>query len=138
MINYQNTLEGIEPKMLEGFFVGWPNPPSTETHFRLLEGSDALILAVDTETRRVVGFITAISDGVLAAYIPHLEVLPEYHRRRIGSELVTRILTALEGFYMIDLVCDENMRTYYERFEMIPIRGMARRNYSVQNGRGVV
>ena len=27
---------------------------------------------------RVVGFVTAISDGVLSAYIPLLEVLPEY------------------------------------------------------------
>jgi len=135
MIEYQDTLEGILPGMLEGFFVGWPNPPDAGTHFRLLQNSTAVLLAVDPQAGRVVGFITAISDGVLSAYIPHLEVLPEYQGQGIGSSLVKQMFTRLEGFYMVDLVCDETVRGFYERLGMIPARGMVRRNYARQNGR---
>ncbi len=90
MISYTDSLTGIEATNLRGFFVGWPNPPSPETHLRLLQNSDHIVLAVDEETGNAVGFITAISDGVLSAYIPCLEVLPAYRGRGIGQELVRR------------------------------------------------
>jgi ribosomal protein S18 acetylase RimI-like enzyme len=136
MIHFQDTLEGIEPGMLVGFFVGWPNPPDPETHYRLLRNSAYRFLAVDLEAGRVAGFITAVSDGVLAAYIPHLEVLPAYQDQGIGSQLVQRMLAALQDIYMVDLVCDEALRPFYERFGLIALRAMARRNYAAQNGRG--
>ena len=65
-------------EMLEGFFVDWPNPPSTETHLKLLSNSYKVVIAIDPTINKVVGFITAISDGVLSAYIPLLEVLPAH------------------------------------------------------------
>src|SRR6266516_4620599 len=105
MIGYRDSVKGIEACRLEGFFVGWPEPPSPETHRRLLGRSDHVVLALDEETGRVVGFVTAISDGVLSAYIPHLEVLPAYQGRGIGSELVRRMLERLSGLYGIDLCC---------------------------------
>jgi GNAT superfamily N-acetyltransferase len=37
-----------------------------------------------------VGFITAITDGVLTTYLPQLEVLAEYRGQGIGSALVER------------------------------------------------
>ena len=43
-----------------------------------------MIIAIDENTNQVVGFVTAISDGVLSAYIPFLEVLPEYKSIGIG------------------------------------------------------
>lgn len=97
----RRDLTGVEPAELGGFFVGWPNPPSPETFLRLLHGSSHVALAIDGG--RVVGFITAVSDGVLAAYIPLLEVLPEYQGRGIGRKLVQEMLEQLAGFYMVDL-----------------------------------
>lgn len=82
MITYRDALAGITADHLGGFFVGWPNPPSAATHLRLLAGSDHVVLAVDEETGRVVGFVTAIDDGVLSAYLPHLEVLPAFQGSR--------------------------------------------------------
>ena len=61
------------------------------------------MVAVDLDEARIVGFISVISDGILCAYIPLLEVLPEYQGRGIGSALVRRALAELEGFYMVDL-----------------------------------
>ena len=89
MIKYRTDLKNIIPEQMSGFFVGWPTPPSPATLFRILRSSYAKIIAVDTESQKAVGFITAISDGVLSAHIPLLEVLPEYQGHGIGSELVS-------------------------------------------------
>ena len=61
MIGYTDSLDGVVPNMLNGFFVGWPNPPSSESHRRILEGSDYVELAIDGETGDVIGFITLFS-----------------------------------------------------------------------------
>jgi len=65
LLRYQNNLEDISSEMLEGFFVDWPNPPSPPTHLKLLENSSKVVIALDEQTNQIVGFITAMSDGVL-------------------------------------------------------------------------
>jgi len=77
-----------------------------------LRGSSHVVLARDG--RRVVGFVTAISDGVLSAYIPLLEVLPDFQGRGVGKELTRRLLAQLDGLYMVDLSCDEELVPFYE------------------------
>lgn len=131
---YRNTLDGISPDMLRGFFVGWPNPPHADTHLKLLENSSKVVIALDNKTNQVIGFITAISDDVLSAYIPFLEVLPEYKSKGIGKELVSRMLKELENIYMVDLCCDDELVPYYEKFNMIKSNGMILRNYHMQSG----
>ena len=134
MIRYVDTVEGVMPEHLNGFFVGWPEPPSPETHLDILRGSYHVVLAVDDETGSVVGFINAISDGILAAYLPLLEVLPDYRGRGIGRELVERMMSALDGFYMVDLLCDPEMERFYSRFGMKPGCAMMLRRYDRQSG----
>ena len=134
MIRYTDSADGITEEHLDGFFEGWPSPPSRETHMRILQKSDVVVLAVDDEISRVVGFVTAVTDGVLAAYIPLLEVLPEYQRRRIGEELMRRVMERLDGLYMVDLLCDPNMDAFYSRFGMKPAHAMAVRRYEHQSG----
>ncbi|CAN5189789.1 hypothetical protein BH18ACT12_BH18ACT12_03640 [soil metagenome] len=93
----------------------------------MLRGSSQVVLACDGT--RVVGFVPAISDGVLSAYLPLLEVLPEYQGRGIGRELVRRVLAALGGLYMVDLVCDEDVVPFYERLRLQRLdAGMGLRN----------
>jgi len=135
MIRYSTGLEGIGPEQLSGFFEGWPNPPSPETHLRILSGSDHIVLAIDDEAQRAVGFVTAITDGVLAAYIPLLEVLPEYRGRGIGRELVSRLLGVLGGYYMVDLVCDRELEGFYAPLGLGPAHAMVVRRRDAQSGR---
>jgi len=134
MIKYVDNLQNIELENLKGFFVDWPNPPSAEKPLAILENSAFIWLAVDETNGNVVGFINAISDKVLSAYIPLLEVLPEYKKRGIGSHLVELMFDTLKDLYMIDLVCDEDVVPFYDRFKMFKTRGMSKRNYKNQNG----
>jgi ribosomal protein S18 acetylase RimI-like enzyme len=134
MIEYRDTTDGVTAEQLLGFFVGWPNPPSPATHLRILERSYAVILAVNVESQRVVGFITAISDGVLSAFLPLLEVLPSYQDQGIGSELVRRMMAKLSSLYMVDVVCDPNLESFYGRFGLTTRTGMVLRNYQNQSG----
>jgi ribosomal protein S18 acetylase RimI-like enzyme len=134
VIVYRDNLDGLTPRQLTGFFAGWPDPPSPETHLRILQGSAHVILALNDETGAVVGFVTAISDGVLSAYIPFLEVLPDYQGQDIGQELMRRMLRRLEHLYMIDLICDPELQPYYQRLGMRPASGMMLRQRSRQSG----
>ena len=130
-ITYQETINGIRPSDLEGFFVEWSNRPSPERHLKILQGSDLLVLAL-SKSRKVVGFITAITDGVSCAYISYLEVLPEWQGKGIGTELVTRMMQNLKTFYAIDLVCDEDTQGFYEKLGFSERCGMTIRNYESQ------
>ena len=127
-IRYTDSLDGITPGMLDGFFDGWAKRPSPQMHLRVLRNSHLVILGIDDQSVQVVGFINAISDGVLSAYIPLLEVRGDFRGRGIGTELTRRMLAKLKDFYMIDVLCDPRMQGFYERCGMTPAAGMMIRN----------
>jgi len=135
-IQYAVSAEGLTPERLRGFFEGWPDPPSPETHLRLLANSDEVVLAVDAETGAVVGFVTAVTDRVLSAYVPLLEVLPAYRGLGSGGELVRRMLDRLGDLYMVDLTCDPGLRPFYAGLGLRPSTGMMLRRYDRQSGAG--
>ena len=134
MIYYTESIDVIKVNHLEGFFQGWPNPPTTDTHLRLLGSSNEIVLAVDDETENVVGFITAVTDNVLGAYISFLEVLPSYQRVGIGTELMRRMLRKLSGLYTVGLLCDPEATPFYTRLAMTPTNGMMVLNHTRQSG----
>ncbi len=123
-IEYTSSLDGVSPEHLNGFFEGWPSPPSPERHLEILEGSYRVVLAREAGSPRVVGFVNAISDGVLYSFVPLLEVLPTHRGRGIGSELVRRLFAELDEFYAVDLMCDPELQPFYDRFGMHRATGM--------------
>jgi len=129
-ICYTDSLDRIDASMLNAFFEGWQVPPSPEEHMRILKGSQHVVLAVDDSCRRVIGFITAITDGCHSASIPLLEVLVAYRRQGIGRELVMRMLQALRDYRCIDLTCDPALQPFYETCGMLKSVGMAVRDYT--------
>ncbi len=122
----------LSADQLVGFFVGWPNPPTSTTLLQILTAAHVVSLAWSHD--RIVGFVYAISDGVLSAYIPLLEVLPEHQGHGLGSRLVKDILAQLDDLYMIDLVCDPELEKFYKPHGFTMLAGMARRNYANQSG----
>ncbi|MBB6677814.1 GNAT family N-acetyltransferase [Cohnella lubricantis] len=133
---YVNSLEGINDEQLDtGFFHGWPSSPPVNKFYEILNNSTYICLALDSETNKVVGFINALSDKVLTAYIPLLEVIPQYQGRGIGTELVLRMQEQIKDYYMIDLLCDESIQEFYLDMGMTRATGMMVRNYNKQSGR---
>ena len=136
MIEYRTTVSGITADQLAGpFFVGWPDPPTPETHLDVLRASAHLVVAVHETDQQVVGFVNAISDGVFMAYVPLLEVVAAYQGRGIGSELMRRLLEQLEGFYGVDAMCDPELQPFYRHLGFQVATGVSIRNYTHQSGR---
>ena len=133
-IRYIEDATDLGNRVPEGFFEGWPNPPSPDTHARLLRKSSAVVVAIDDKTDRMIGFVTAISDGVLTAYVPLLEVLPEYRQQGVGLGLMGRILEKLSNLYAVDLLCEEDLQPFYEKSGMRKTTGMMIRRYQFQSG----
>lgn len=126
VIAYDTDMTGLTAADLDGFFEGWPAAPAPAALVRVLRGSSLAVVARDDG--RVVGFVNALSDGELAAFISLLEVRESHRGSGIGSELVRRVLAHFSDAYSIDVVCDPDVAPFYERLGMIRLVGMAQRN----------
>jgi ribosomal protein S18 acetylase RimI-like enzyme len=129
MVFYSESLHGITPSKLRGFHADWANPPSSEKLFRMMRGSHSVVLAIDDKTEKVIGYVAALSDGHLFAFVSSIEVLPAYRGQGIGTELMRRMLARYTNMYGVDLLCDESLRPFYEKFQMQALTGMALRRY---------
>jgi GNAT superfamily N-acetyltransferase len=125
-IEYRQDVGDLVAEDLTGFFVGWPAAPTPDQLLRVLQGSYRAIMAMDGD--RVVGFVAAVSDGVLTAFVPWLEVRPTHQGRGIGSALVHRMLDELTHLYSVDLTCDPLLRAFYARLGFTALDAMGRRN----------
>jgi ribosomal protein S18 acetylase RimI-like enzyme len=126
---YGKELAEVTEGDLAGFFEGWLNKPPASVLLSVLAGSYSSFIA-RTADGRVIGIVSAISDGVLSAHIPLLEVLPEFQGRGVGSRLLSLMLERLDGLYMVDLSCDEDLVPFYRRFGMEVIGAMGIRRPS--------
>lgn len=133
-IIYNSDITGTSPDQLNGFFVGWAKKPTPQKILELLEKAPYKVIAMDQNTQQIVGFIYAITDGILCAYIPLLEVLPDFQKNGIGKNLVDKLLQLIDPYYMIDLCCDSNLEGYYRKLSFNKASGMIIRNYSTQSG----
>jgi len=123
-IVYSSDIKTFDATKLNGFFVGWKHPLTPDEHYKLLKSSSHFVVATDSKTGNIVGFITAVSDGVLSAFIPLLEVLPAYQKLGIGKSLTEKMLNKLKDIKNIDLICDECMQAFYKQFKMHKAHGM--------------
>jgi ribosomal protein S18 acetylase RimI-like enzyme len=130
MIIYLDESNRIAASQLQGFFVGWKKTLSAQQHCALLYGSTHFIAAINDETAQVVGFVTALSDGIASSFIPLLEVLPDYQGKGIGTRLMEGMLQKLDGIPNVDLSCDAKLQSFYVRFNMLKSHGMVLRKYS--------
>lgn len=136
MVRYPDTPEGLRAHRLRGgFFEGWPDPPDPDEDLRLLENGDAGVHALE-ESGDVVGFITAIADNVLYAYIPLLEVLPAYQGGGVYRELLRRVLSGFRDLTWCGTALRPRAaRPFYALLGMRPTAGKASRRRENQAGR---
>jgi predicted N-acetyltransferase YhbS len=70
-----------------------------------------------------------LTDKVLWAYIPLIEVIPDYRGKGIGKKLVCLMLERLKNMYAIDICCDEDLETFYRQFGFRKVSGMIKRRF---------
>jgi GNAT superfamily N-acetyltransferase len=134
MVSYsESTVDLSERDLRGGFFEGWAAPPDPDQHLRLLVNSAHVVVARD-DSGAVIGFVNALSDGVLSAYVPLLEVLPAHRGKGVGTELVRRLMGTLVDLYMVDVMCDAEIQPFYERLGFVASSGAIRRNYKWRIG----
>ncbi len=126
MIEYSDSLADLKRADLVGFLAHWDFQPPEGTLFEMLSRSTRVILARDTESASICGYIAALSDGVACAYISAVEVRAEYRGRGIGTKLLTQMVERLDVFG-IYLSCAPAMVPFYVAAGFSPGMAMSKR-----------
>ena len=127
MIEYKIN-DSVIPNELNCFFQDWKSPPSLEIKGKLLDGADLIITA--REEGNLVGFLTAISDGVMHAFITLVEILEAHKRKGIGKNLMKLATSHFRGYYDIVLITDPDKGAFYKKFGFDEIYGMHIRDFT--------
>ncbi|MEI6788517.1 MAG: GNAT family N-acetyltransferase [bacterium] len=127
-ITYTDNIAAITPKQLEGFLAHWDFVPPENALLRILRGSSHVLIAQDSSSQEVMGYITALSDGVSSAHITHLEVRLEHRNKGIGTELVRRMVSKCETLCGIYLGCAPATEQFYQRLGFKKMHAMSKRN----------
>lgn len=90
--------------------VGWMNYVKNPKMLKESYNHSLKILgAYDND--KLIGIIRVVGDGFSIVYIQDIIVLPEYHRRGIGTALLTQILDDYQNVYQKVLLTDNTERT---------------------------
>jgi len=129
-VTYLESLDGVVAADLEGFLLHWDFIPPAGTLRQMLEGSSIVILARDTDSSRVCGYVAALTDRVVCGFISAIEVRPEFRGRGIGTELLRRVTERLDvhGIY---LTCAPAMIPFYESVGFARVAAMSKRRWRV-------
>ena len=127
MITYTDSLESVVTADLQGFLAQWDFTPPDGTLHAMLAASSEIILARDSESATICGYIAALSDGIVCAYISAIEVRPAYRQRGIGTALLHQMTDRL-AVYGTYLSCAPALVAFYESAGFSRVAGMAKRN----------
>jgi ribosomal protein S18 acetylase RimI-like enzyme len=132
-LTYVASLDAVAAADLDGFLQHWDFVPPAGTLLRMLKGSSIVVLARDTASSTVCGYVAALTDHVVCGYITALEVRPEWRGRGIGTELLRRVTERLDvdGIY---LTCAPAMIPFYESAGFRRGTAMAKRRSPVADG----
>lgn len=132
MIEYKIN-DSVTQDELDSYFQNWKSPPSSKIKGRLIAGSDLIITA--REKGKLLGFLTAISDGTMHAFITLVEVLQLHQGKGIGKHLVNLAISYFKGYYDIVLITDPDKGAFYKKLGFDEIYGMHIRDFTYGKGR---
>jgi len=104
----------IPPRSVRELYehVGWSRPVNEEELREVLEVGPA-VGAWDGE--RLVGFVRALSDGHLVAYVEDVMVHQDYRRGGVGDRIMPRLLREIKRSANVSLFCERPVARFYER-----------------------
>ncbi len=92
--------------------VGWSRVANEEELREVLQAGPA-VGAWDGQ--RLVGFVRALSDGHLAAYVEDVMVHQDYRRGGVGDRIMSRLLGEIKQSANVSLFCERPVARFYER-----------------------
>lgn len=121
-ISYTNA-RNFTTEQLERLFlsVNWESGKYPERLTRALQNCETVFTAWDG--KKLVGLISAIDDGEIAAYVRYLLVDPDYQGMGLGSALLHIVKEKYKNYLHFFLVAEhKGLVEYYERlgFEQEP------------------
>lgn len=125
-LTYSESLDSVAAVDLEGFLSHWDFLPPEGTLLKMLEGSSLVILARNSQSSRICGYVAALTDQVVCGYISAIEVRPEYRKQGIGTALLNRVTERL-NVYATYLSCAPAMVPFYEAAGFKQVSAMTKR-----------
>lgn len=104
----------------------WARARTTRGIARMLRTSLCLVTA--RRSGRLVGFGRAWGDGLYRAVIDDLVVLPAERGKKLGTRIVRKLLTRLQGIEEVSLTTALSTASFYERLGFKPYRGAHLKN----------
>lgn len=78
-----------------------------------LQHASTLVSAWHNE--ELVGLGTALSDGFLVVYYPHLIVHPNYHKKGVGKKIMDKMQEKYASFHQQVLIAEASSIPFYEK-----------------------
>jgi ribosomal protein S18 acetylase RimI-like enzyme len=103
----------IPPRAVRELYdhVGWTRPASEEALAEVLKAGPA----VGAWNRdKLVGFVRALSDGHLVAYVEDVMVHEGYRHSGVGRKLMVRLLEEIGSVAKVNLFCEAPVVRFYE------------------------
>ena len=116
MTIHYTTARSFTAEQLERLFlsVNWESGKYPERLLKALQNCDTVYTAWDGD--KLVGLISAIDDGEIAAYVHYLLVDPEYQGIGLGSALLHIVKEKYRNYLHFFLVAEHKaLVEYYER-----------------------
>ncbi|UCF13493.1 MAG: GNAT family N-acetyltransferase [Thermoplasmatales archaeon] len=91
---------------------------------KLIKGSFAFAVVIDSVTGKAIGMGRILSDGVSDAYLQDLVVLPQYRKKGIGKKLVEFLLDYClsRGILWIALISEPGQDIFYLSLGFNPMK----------------
>lgn len=112
---YQYEKE-IDKTQLVNLFgsVGWKTAEYPNCLYLAIKNSDYVMTVWEKE--KLVGLISAISDGYINVFITYLLVHPDYQKKGLGKIMMQNFLKKFDGFGRRILTTEFDKENFYQKF----------------------
>lgn len=113
-----STSQLPEPKDLKLLFLqtSWAKDRSLEGVKLLLKNTKIFVVIRNTDTKELIGFGRALSDGVYRALLDDIIISEDFRKNGLGKYIVSRLLDQLEDVEQIFLNTKPHLEGFYQQF----------------------
>lgn len=113
-----NTSILPEAEELRSLFLqtSWAKDRSLEGIKILLRKTDIFVVVRDNDTKQLIGFGRALSDGVYRALLDDIVVDIDYRKKGLGKQIVQELLDQLKTVKQVFLNTKPELEGFYKQF----------------------